>query len=285
MQWESSFKTKTYLQKAEACPRYPWDNCHDYQDLDFEKNVCLLWDIKMQRCFGIEAVWVSLVAQMVKNLPATWETWVWSLGFRRSSREGNHNPLQYSCPENPMDRGAWQATVHRVAKSSHNWVADTFTQKPLTSSQDKFGTTVSIRGNRQTYFSIDTKIFVWIAFLSENHRLYSCSSFILLGTRRWVKEPLPAEAPSQGSSLQTIPSCPKAEEGWGLVSRAFLEIITWKSFLIPGNHHHPPACPDIPAGKFFSRHQCFSGCKMHAIPLQILLKYGFWFCKPENLHS
>ena len=125
-----------------------------------------------------------------------------------------------------MDRGAWQATVHRVAKSSHNWVTHTCTQKPLTSSQNKFGTTVSIQGNRQTYFSIDTKIFVWIAFLSENHRLYSCSSFLLLGTRRWVKEPLPAEAPSQGSSLQTTPSCPKAEEGWGLVSRAFLEIIT-----------------------------------------------------------
>ena len=31
--------------------------------------------------------------------------------------EGNGNPLQYSCLENPMDRGAWWATVHRVAKS------------------------------------------------------------------------------------------------------------------------------------------------------------------------
>ena len=35
----------------------------------------------------------------------------------RSSREGNGNPLQDSCLENPMDRGAWQATVHGVAKS------------------------------------------------------------------------------------------------------------------------------------------------------------------------
>ena len=31
--------------------------------------------------------------------------------------EGNGNPLQYSCLENPMDRGAWQATVHEVAKN------------------------------------------------------------------------------------------------------------------------------------------------------------------------
>ena len=35
-----------------------------------------------------------------------------------SSRRGHSNPLQYSCLKNPMDRGAWQATVHRVAKSS-----------------------------------------------------------------------------------------------------------------------------------------------------------------------
>ena len=38
------------------------------------------------------------------------------LGSRRSSGEGNGNPLQYSCLENPMNRGAWQTTVHRVAK-------------------------------------------------------------------------------------------------------------------------------------------------------------------------
>ena len=35
----------------------------------------------------------------------------------RSSGEGNGSPLQYSCLENPMDRGAWRATVHRVTKS------------------------------------------------------------------------------------------------------------------------------------------------------------------------
>jgi len=35
----------------------------------------------------------------------------------RSPGEGNGNPLQYSCLENPIDRGAWQATVHGVAKS------------------------------------------------------------------------------------------------------------------------------------------------------------------------
>ena len=38
-------------------------------------------------------------------------------GLGRSPGEGNGNPLQYSCQENPMDGGAWWATVHRVAKS------------------------------------------------------------------------------------------------------------------------------------------------------------------------
>ena len=37
-------------------------------------------------------------------------------GLRRSPGEGNGNPLQYSCLENPMDRGAWRATVHGVAE-------------------------------------------------------------------------------------------------------------------------------------------------------------------------
>ena len=37
-------------------------------------------------------------------------------GWGRSPGGGHGNPLQYSCLENPMDRGAWWATVHRVAK-------------------------------------------------------------------------------------------------------------------------------------------------------------------------
>ena len=57
---------------------------------------------------------------MIKNLPAnagdTGDAGSLSeLGT--SPEEGNDNPLQYSCLENPMDRGAWWATVHGVAKS------------------------------------------------------------------------------------------------------------------------------------------------------------------------
>ena len=67
--------------------------------------------LRMLRLYG-----ASLVAQIVKNLPAMQKTRVQSLGWEDPG-EGNGNPLQYSCPENPMDRGAWQATVHGVAKS------------------------------------------------------------------------------------------------------------------------------------------------------------------------
>ena len=41
-------------------------------------------------------------------------------GSERSPGEGNGNPLQYSCLENPMDRGAWQATVHGVSRVGHD---------------------------------------------------------------------------------------------------------------------------------------------------------------------
>ena len=54
---------------------------------------------------------------MVKNPPGMQETWVQSLGWEDPLEKGNVNPLQYLCLENPMDRGAWQATVRRVAKS------------------------------------------------------------------------------------------------------------------------------------------------------------------------
>ena len=39
-------------------------------------------------------------------------------GWGRSSGEGNGNPLQYSCLENPMDRGAWEVTVHGLTIES-----------------------------------------------------------------------------------------------------------------------------------------------------------------------
>ena len=54
---------------------------------------------------------------MIKNLPDNAGDADSTPGSGRSPGEGNGNPLQYSCLENPMDRGTWWATVHGVAKS------------------------------------------------------------------------------------------------------------------------------------------------------------------------
>ena len=54
---------------------------------------------------------------MVKNPPANAGDAGSIPGLGRSPGEGNDNPLQYPCLGNPMVRGAWWATVHRVAKS------------------------------------------------------------------------------------------------------------------------------------------------------------------------
>ena len=67
-------------------------------------------------------VWTFQVALVEKNLPANADGGdvrvVRSVpGLGRSPGGRNGNPLQDSCLDSPMDRGAWQATVHRVAKN------------------------------------------------------------------------------------------------------------------------------------------------------------------------
>ena len=59
------------------------------------------------------------VCNAVKNLPDSVGDMSSIPGSGRSPGEGNGSPLQYSCLENPMDRGAWWATVCEVAK---NWM-------------------------------------------------------------------------------------------------------------------------------------------------------------------
>ena len=54
---------------------------------------------------------------MIENPPANAGAMGLIPGLGKSPGEGNGNPLQYSCLENSMDRGAWQATVHGVPKS------------------------------------------------------------------------------------------------------------------------------------------------------------------------
>ena len=67
------------------------------------------------------SIWVSSVVLVVKNSPVNPGDirGMRSIpGWGRSPREGNGNPLQYSCLENHMDRGAWWATAHGVTKSN-----------------------------------------------------------------------------------------------------------------------------------------------------------------------
>ena len=73
---------------------------------------------------SLDAFWASQVVLVVKNLPANAGDIrdTGSIpGSRRSPGGGHGNPLQYSCLENPMDRGAWWGTVHEATKSQTLW--------------------------------------------------------------------------------------------------------------------------------------------------------------------
>ena len=104
------------------------DQCSDRADIEEEPD---MWGVGRHQ-YGVKEVfgdflyprtnseWASQVALVVKNPPANaGDPGDVGLipGWRRSPAEGNSNPLQYSCLEIPMDRGAWRATVHGATKS------------------------------------------------------------------------------------------------------------------------------------------------------------------------
>ena len=82
----------------------------------------LVLSTQIQSCFG-SVYWRPLMAQQVKNPPAMQETQVPSVGQEGPSAGGNGNSLRYSCLKNPMDKGAWWATVQRVAKC-RTWLSE-----------------------------------------------------------------------------------------------------------------------------------------------------------------
>ena len=61
--------------------------------------------------------WTSLVAQTVKNPPAMREIWIQSLGWEDTLKEGMATHSSILAWQIPMDRGAWRAAIHGVAKS------------------------------------------------------------------------------------------------------------------------------------------------------------------------
>ena len=68
-------------------------------------------------------MWDFLGGSVVRNPPANAGDAGLISGWGRSPGEGNDNPLQYSCLENPMERGAWKAAVHGVTESQ-TWLSD-----------------------------------------------------------------------------------------------------------------------------------------------------------------
>ena len=67
--------------------------------------------------YPLQYSWASLVAQLVKNLPAMRETWVRSLGWEGPLKEGMATHFSILAWRIPTDRGAWGATGHGVTKS------------------------------------------------------------------------------------------------------------------------------------------------------------------------
>ena len=91
---------------------------HPYLIPDFRENAFRFSPLKTMFATGL--LWASQVALVVKNPPAyAGDVRDAGLipGLKRSPGRGHGNPSQYSCLENPMDRGAWQTTVHGIAKS------------------------------------------------------------------------------------------------------------------------------------------------------------------------
>ena len=67
--------------------------------------------------YSLQFSWASLVAQMAKNPPAMPESWVQSLGWEDPPEKGMATHSSILAWRIPKDRGAWRATVHKVAKS------------------------------------------------------------------------------------------------------------------------------------------------------------------------
>ena len=99
---------------------------------------------------------------VVKNRPAKAGDSSSIPGSGRSPGEGNGNLLQYSCLENPMDRGAWWATVHGVAGVRHDWG----TMHQQGAYTDYFSFFVCVCPIVPVPFVLKLSFLHWIAFVS-----------------------------------------------------------------------------------------------------------------------
>ena len=116
-------------------------------------------------------------------------------GLGRNPEEGNGNPLQYSCLENPMDRGAWQAIVHGVP-----WVRHDLATKPTTILIDTTMTSPLTLHLQRSYFPISShsevtrKTRIWrhgvvYSFQPYLEKEMATHSSILAWKTPWTEEP------------------------------------------------------------------------------------------------
>ena len=131
--------------------------------------------------YNVETVWASQMAPVVKNSSANAGVIRGSgliPGSGRSPGRGHGNPLQYSCLENPMDRGAWQATVLRVSKSrarlkwlsTQSMVTWSSTQVPRWGNGEGQSFQLTILGNVDIHRQKDEAGYIqwsWIPYLTS----------------------------------------------------------------------------------------------------------------------
>ena len=95
---------------------------------------------RLGRSFGegmdypLQYPWASLVASMVKNPPAMWETWVWSLGWEGHLEEGMATHSSILAWRISKDRGAWGVQSMGLQRVGHNWVTKHSTASSLMTS-------------------------------------------------------------------------------------------------------------------------------------------------------
>ena len=172
-------------------------------------------------------------------------------GSGRSPGEGNGNPLQYSCLQNPMDRGAWWATVHGVTRVRHGWA--TRLPLPLPSNQDELGLRnrhrrhpgrVTCQKSRSSYLKCHPQpktkddvegreIQFWVFTKKSKIRLlcrFKSLSSPLRSFRRFGHPPLPGTAKEM--PLQMEISLTNGNVSYKNVNPTwFSELLTWLLFL------------------------------------------------------
>ena len=137
-------------------------------------------------------VWASLVAQTAKRLPTMWETWVRSLGWEDSPGGGNSNPLQYSCLENPMDRGAWGLQRMGSLRVGHGWATSLHLSVSSLASMSAAVPWTLRNSVSQTFcgevpgFSFFFSFFAYLSLLISNlPQIYTLQNSIKWNARKW----------------------------------------------------------------------------------------------------